>query len=165
TALLAIMMTTRLRPIWMEVQNLQGRVGVVLQEKLSGMRVVKAFGRESYEERKFNEEATNLFTNSYKTNRIQARFSPLLNGIWSLAMVATAWFGARQILNGSLSTGELAQFMLYLTMLQLPVRSIGWVTMFWSRAATSGQRIYDILDAESAVQERPDAKELVRAQG
>ncbi len=41
-----------------------------------------------------------LFTNSYKTNRIQATYSPLLNGIWALAMVATAWFGARQILNG-----------------------------------------------------------------
>jgi ABC-type multidrug transport system fused ATPase/permease subunit len=165
TAILAVMMTTRLRPIWMEVQNLQGKLGVVLQENLSGMRVVKAFGRESYEERKFNAEATNLFNNSYKTNRIQATFSPLLNGIWALAMVATAWYGARQIVNGDLTTGELAQFMLYLTMLQLPVRSIGWVNMFWARAATSGQRIYDILDAESAVQERAGALELSGAEG
>jgi ATP-binding cassette subfamily B protein len=165
TAILAIMMTTRLRPIWLQVQNLQGRVGVVLQENLSGMRVVKAFGRESYEQRKFDIEAQNLFENSYATNKIQATFSPLLNGVWAFAMVATAWFGAREILHGDLTTGELAQFMLYLTMLTLPVRSIGWVNMFWARAATSGERIYDILDAESAVQEKPGAVELRDAKG
>jgi len=165
TAFLAVRMTSKLRPIWMEVQNLQGQLGVVLQENLSGMRVVKAFGREQYEEAKFNREAENLFNNSYRTNRIQATYSPMLNGVWSLAMVATAWFGARQIIHGELTTGELAQFMLYLTMLQLPVRSIGWVNMFWARASTSGQRIYDILDAESAVQEKPDAIELRDVKG
>lgn len=165
TAIIAIMMTTRLRPIWMQVQNLQGRVGVVLQENLSGMRVVKAFGRESYEQRKFDAEAQNLFENSYATNKIQATFSPMLNGIWALAMVATAWYGAREILHGDLTTGELAQFMLYLSMLTLPVRSIGWVNMFWARATTSGERIYDILDAESAVQEKPGATDLRNAEG
>jgi ATP-binding cassette subfamily B protein len=165
TAFLAVRMTTKLRPIWLEVQNLQGRLGVVLQENLSGMRVVKAFGRESYEERKFNAEAEDLFKNSYATNRIQATYSPLLSGLWAFAMVATAWFGARQIVQGDLKPGQLATFMLWLGMLQLPVRSIGWVNMFWARAATSGQRIYDILDAESAVTEKPDARELANVQG
>ncbi|MBI2724546.1 MAG: ABC transporter ATP-binding protein [Chloroflexi bacterium] len=165
TAFLAIRMTSKLRPIWMEVQNLQGRIGVVLQENLSGMRVVKAFGREEEETQKFNAEAQNLFNNSYATNRIQATYSPLLNGVWALAMVATGWFGARQIVRGSLQPGQLAQFMLYLTMLQLPVRSVGWINMLWARAQTSGQRIYDILDAESAVQERPDARELAGITG
>ncbi|HYM16144.1 MAG TPA: ABC transporter ATP-binding protein [Dehalococcoidia bacterium] len=165
TAVIAIMMTSRLRPIWLEVQNLQGRLGVVLQENLSGMRVVKAFGREQREAEKFDVEAVNLFTNSYATNRIQATFSPMLNLTWSLAMVVTAWYGSYQILHHNLQTGELAQFLLYLTMLQLPVRSIGWVNMLWARAATSGQRIYDILDAESAVQERAGAIELERPQG
>ena len=158
-------MTSKLRPIWMQVQNLQGELGVVLQENLSGMRVVKAFGREHFEETKFNAKAQDLFENSYATNKIQATYSPMLNGVWSLAMVATAWYGANQILHGSLKPGELAQFMLYLTMLQLPVRSLGWVNMMWARAATSGQRIYDILDAESAVQERPEAVELAGVQG
>ncbi|MBI5285921.1 MAG: ABC transporter ATP-binding protein [Chloroflexi bacterium] len=165
TAFVAIRMTSLLRPIWMQVQNLQGQLGVVLQENLSGMRVVKAFGREDFESKKFNAEAERLFENSYRTNRIQAQYSPMLNGIWSLAMVATAWFGANQILHGDLRPGELLQFLLYLSMLQLPVRSLGWVTALWARAGTSGQRIYDILDAESAVQERPHATELTRAQG
>jgi ATP-binding cassette subfamily B protein len=165
TALIAIRMTSQLRPIWMQVQNLQGELGVVLQENLSGMRVVKAFGREDFEARKFNVHAQNLFENSYATNRIQATYSPILNGVWAFAMVATAWFGAHQILDGNLTAGALAKFMLYLVMLQLPVRSLGFITLLWARAATSGQRIYDILDAESAVQERPNAVELANVTG
>jgi ATP-binding cassette subfamily B protein len=165
TAAISIRMTTLLRPIWLEVQNLQGRVGVVLQENLSGMRVVKAFGREKEEQAKFDAEAQELFNNSYRTNRIQATYSPLLNLTWATAMVATAWFGAHQILNNNLTIGDLTKFMLYLTMLQMPVRSIGFITMFWARAATSGQRIYDILDAESAVQEKAGAFELAGTRG
>jgi len=165
TAVIAVRMTSKLRPIWLEVQNLQGRIGVVLQENLSGMRVVKAFGREMFERDKFNREAQDLFVNSYATNRIQATYSPMLNGVWSLATVATGWFGAYQIINGNLQPGELAAFLLYLTMLQLPVRSLGWINMLWARAQSSGQRIYDILDAESSVQEKAGAVELAHPKG
>jgi ABC-type multidrug transport system fused ATPase/permease subunit len=161
----AIRMTTKLRPLWLEVQNLQGRVGVVLQENLSGMRVVKAFGREEQEKVKFEAEASNLFDHSYATNRIQASHQPILVGIWMLAMVVTAWLGARQISAGTLTEGELASFLLYLTMLMLPVRVLGWINMLWARAQSAGERIYDILDAESAVQEKPDAIELEDARG
>jgi ATP-binding cassette subfamily B protein len=165
TALVAVRMTTKLRPIWLEVQNLQGRIGVVLQENLSGMRVVKAFGNEPFEAKKFGVEARDLFDKSYETNRIQAVGTPLLTGIWSIATVTMAYFGARQIVAGNLQPGELAQFMLYLTMLQLPVRSLGWINMLFVRASTAGQRIYDILDAESAVKERPGAVELSEVKG
>ena len=165
TAAISIRMTTLLRPIWLEVQNLQGRLGVVLQENLSGMRVVKAFGREQEEQAKFDNEAQELFNYSYRTNRIQATFGPILNGVWAIAMVATGWFGAYQILHGQLTVGDLAKFMLYLAMLQMPVRSIGFVTMFWARASTSGQRIYDILDAESAVKEKAGAPDLADVRG
>jgi ABC-type multidrug transport system fused ATPase/permease subunit len=165
TAAIAIRMTSQLRPIWMQVQNLQGELGVVLQENLSGMRVVKAFGREEFEARKFNAQAQKLFENSYATNRIQATYSPIINGVWAFAMVATAWYGANRILHGELKPGDLAVFMLYLTMLQLPVRSLGFITLLWARAGTSGQRIYDILDAESAVQEREGAVELTGVTG
>jgi ATP-binding cassette subfamily B protein len=165
TAFLALRFTRKLRPIMLRTQELQGELGVVLQENLSGMRVVKAFGREMFEGDKFNREAEKLFQNSYASNRLMARYTPLLSLVWSLAMVTTAWFGARQIGNGNLRPGELAQFMLYLTMLQLPVRSIGFIQMFWARAQTSGQRIYDILDAESAVQEKANAIELAGLKG
>ncbi len=165
TAILAVRFTTQLRPIMIRGQELQGELGVVLQENLTGMRVVKAFGRELFERDKFDREATKLFETSYAGNRLMARYTPLMTGIWSFAMVATAWYGAHRITSGALTPGELAKFMLYLTMLQLPVRSIGFINMFWARAQSSGQRIYDILDAESAVKEKPGAAELARVAG
>jgi ABC-type multidrug transport system fused ATPase/permease subunit len=165
TAFLAIRFTSQLRPIMLRTQELQGELGVLLQENLSGMRVVKAFGREMFEKDKFNRQAHNLFENSYASNRLMAKYSPLLSGVWSFAMVATAWYGAYLITRGSLTPGDLAKFLLYLTMLQQPVRSIGFINMFWARAQTSGQRIYDILDAESAVQEKAGAIELTNATG
>jgi ATP-binding cassette subfamily B protein len=165
TAGLAIRFTSQLRPIMLRTQDLQGRLGVVLQENLSGMRVVKAFGRESNEQEKFDAEANDLFNNSYASNKLQAKYTPLLTGVWSIAMVATGWYGANLIAHGDLKPGELAQFLLYLTMLQLPVRSIGFITMLWARAQSSGQRIYDILDAESAVKEKPGARDLSDVKG
>ena len=164
-AVLSIRMTTRLRPIWLEVQELQGRLGTVLQENLSGMRVVKAFAREQYESVKFAKEAKELFERSYATNRIQAFNTPLLTGIWMLAMVTVGWLGARQIEAGALTAGQLSEFMLQLTLLQLPVRSLGWIVMLFARAQSSGTRIYDILDVESAVKEKAGAPVLSNVQG
>jgi ATP-binding cassette subfamily B protein len=127
--------------------------------------VVKAFAREQYESVKFAKEAKSLFDRSYETNRIQAFNTPLLTGIWMVAMVTVAWVGAFEIRAGSMETGALGTFMLMLTLLQLPVRSLGWIVMLFARAQSAGERIYDILDAESAVKEKPDAYELTDVRG
>ena len=101
--------TLSLRPIWLAVQDLQGRMGTVLQENLSGMRVVKAFAREQHESVKFSKEAKELFENGYESNRIQAFNTPLISSIWMLAMVCVTWCGrlADQP-TANLSAGDLA---------------------------------------------------------
>jgi len=164
-AIRSVQMTTQLHPIWLRVQDQLGRLGTVLQENLSGMRVVKAFCREDYEGRKFAREAGELFQNAYASTRIQAFNTPMLMGLWMLSMVATGWVGAREIIAGALTEGELTAFMMYLTMLQFPVRSLGWIVILFARAQSSGERIYEILDAESAVKEKPGAIEVREAEG
>ena len=161
----SIIVSMRLRPIWMRVQDLQGRMGTVLQENLSGMRVVKAFAQEQQESIKFSKEAKDLFENSFAANRIQAFNQPLLTGIWMLAMVSVGWYGAYQIDQGTLTGGELGAFMFVLVILQMPVRMLGWIVMMFARAQSAGERIYDILDAESAVQEKPGAIEMKDVKG
>jgi len=161
----SIFVARRLRPIWMHVQDLQGRMGAVLQENLSGMRVVKAFAQEQQESKKFSREAKDLFENAFTANRIQAFNQPLLTGIWMLAMVSVGWYGAILIDQGALKPGELSAFMLFLVILQVPVRLLGWIVMMFARAQSAGERIYDILDAESAVQEKPDAMDMADVQG
>jgi len=165
TAYLSIRFTMQLRPLWLKIQDQQGRLGMVLQENLSGQRVVKAFGQEGYEGEKFAVEARTLFDSAYQANRLQAVNTPLITAIWMVAMVTVTWVGALQIHNGTLAPGDLAVFALLLQLLQLPVRSLGFIVMFFARATSSGQRIYDILDAESAVQEKTGAREMLNVKG
>jgi ATP-binding cassette subfamily B protein len=161
----SIVMTARLRPMWMRVQDGLGRMTIVLQESLSGMRVVKAFAGEGEESRKFATEVDAIFQDSYAANREQAINAPIMTGLSMLAMVATIWFGGREVADGNLTVGELSAFLLYLTLLQMPVRMLGWILMVFARAHIGGQRIYEILDAESAVKEKAKAIELARPQG
>jgi ABC-type multidrug transport system fused ATPase/permease subunit len=161
----SIVMTSQLSPIWLRVQDGLGRLGTVMQENLSGVRVVKAFSREQHESKRFAREAEALFKDSYSTARISAVNSPIMTGLSMLATVATLWFGGWQITQGRLAIGELTSFMLYLTILQLPVRAVGWIVMMYSRATPAAHRIYEILDAESAVKEKPGAHELVEPTG
>ena len=157
--------TKKLRPLWVQVQEGMGRLSVVLQESLAGVRVVKAFAREELESQRFEREASALFQNSYDSSRIQAFNAPLMTGLWILATAATLWYGGREIIAGRLTPGEMSAFLLYLTFLQMPVRSLGWLVMVVARAQSSGQRVFEILDAQPAVQEKPGAAELHNVRG
>jgi ABC-type multidrug transport system fused ATPase/permease subunit len=155
----------KLRATWTRVQNGLARLTTVLQENLSGARVVKSFGREELETQKFNKEADALFKDSYESTRLQSISVPTMTGIWMIGMAVTIWYGGREIAAGHLSAGELAGFALYLTLLQQPLRMLGMVINVTARAYSSGKRIFEILDAESAVKEKPDAIELGDVRG
>ncbi|MBI1885418.1 MAG: ABC transporter ATP-binding protein [Chloroflexi bacterium] len=158
-------MALSMRPLWAKVQDGLGRMTTVLQEALTGARVVKAFAREEYESEKFAVEARQVFAHSYQSSRIQAVNGPLMSGMWMAAIAAVLWLGGREVIAGSLRLGELSAFLLYLTLLQMPVRSLGWIVMISARAGSAAQRIYEILDAESAVKEKPSAPELRDVKG
>ncbi len=164
-ALVSVLMSLRLRPLWLAVQESQGRLSTALQESLSGVRVVKAFSREQFESEKFEREAKNQFTHSYATNRLQALNQPLLTALNAAALVATIWIGGRRVAEGSLTTGELTAFLGYLYLLAQPVRALGMIANVLSRTVSAGERIFELLDAESAVKEKPGAVVLGRATG
>ena len=161
----SMVMAFTLRPLWMLIQEGLGKLANVLQEALTGARVVKAFAREEYEGEKFEVEAKELFERSYISSRVQAVNAPMMTGAWLAATAATLWVGGVLVSNGSMDIGELAAFLLYLTILQMPVRMLGWIIMVISRANAAGERIYEIMDAESAVREKPDAVALANATG
>lgn len=145
------------RGLWTGVQEQLGRVTTVLQENLSGVRVVKAFSREPYEEAKFNKEAEELFRWNYRQNRLQAKTNPLYQALGMGARVAVLWLGATMIADSELSPGALTAFLLYLGILIQPMRMLGFVVQLFARAGAAGERIFEILDAESAVKEKPNA--------
>jgi ATP-binding cassette subfamily B protein len=164
-AILSLRYSIKTRPIWDRIQDGQGRMSTVLQENLSGMRVVKSFAREGFESRKFWNEVKALFDDSYRANRIQAVNTPLMTGVGAVALAVTTWFGGHEVSAGRMNIGDLTAFLFYLTLLQMPMRMLGFIITAFARATSSGTRIYEILDAESAVKEQAHALELSHVQG
>lgn len=158
-------MAVTLRPLWYKIQEGMARMATVLQEALSGARVVKAFAREEHESAKFRKEATALYESAYESSRVTAVNSPAMTGLWLVATAATLWVGGIEVSRGNMDVGELTAFLLYLTVLQAPVRILGWIIMISARANVAGQRLYEILDAESSIRDKPNAVELTNVQG
>ena len=153
------------RKMWVGVQEQLGRVTSVLQENLTGVRVVKAFSREPYENQKFEKEAVSLFDWNIKQNKIQAQNNPFYQAMSMLSQVFVLGAGAYMITQGNLTPGELTAFLAYLTLMIMPMRMLGFIVQMFARAGASGERIFEILDAESAVKEKPDAKPLENIKG
>jgi ABC-type multidrug transport system fused ATPase/permease subunit len=158
-------MAVTLRPLWFAIQEQMARMATVLQEALSGARVVKAFAREEHESARFRKEAKALYESAYESSRVTAVNSPAMTGLWLVATAATLWVGGIQVTRGNMDIGELTAFLLYLTVLQMPVRVLGWIIMISARANVAGQRLFEILDQESAIRDKPDAIELTDVKG
>ncbi len=154
-----------LRSTWTKVQEGLARLTTVLHENLSGVRVVKSFGRQDAEIAKFTKEAESLFEVSFASTRLQTISVPTLAGIWMLGLATTIWVGGYEVAAGRLTQGELASFALYLILLQQPLRNLGMIVNVTSRAYAAGKRIFEILDAESAVKEAPNAPVLEKVTG
>ncbi len=156
----AMFMSTKLRPIWADVQNLQGNMANVLQENLTGQRVVKAFSRADFEQEKFDTQVNALFRRSYDAVRWESINEPLMLTIWLLSSAVVFWVGVTEVQAGAMGPGQLVGFQLYLTILQVPLRMLGFMVSLFALGHSAGTRVFEILDAESAVEEPPDAIDL-----
>ena len=155
----------KLRKIWSRAQDINGELESIVQENLTGMKVVKAFARRDHEIAKFSSKALDLMQANIAAIRVQATNTPLMNFLFTGLIALMLWYGGQEIVKGTLTAGELTQFILYLAMLQMPVRMTGFLINLLSRAGSSGKRIFDVLDAESPVQEKAGATPLERVQG
>src|SRR3990172_1105323 len=164
-AWIAISTSNRLRPVWLHVQQLMGFLGTTLQESLAGVRVVKAFSRQKEEGLKFGADAKKLYDEQVSAARVQAVNQALMSMLLGLPTVIVLWYGGKQVVEATLTIGEVAQFILYLGMLAMPIRRLGMIANMFSRSISAGERIFEILDTKSPVQEKPWAKDIGRLTG
>ena len=153
------------RPIWLKVQDNIGELTRISEEALSGIRVVKAFSREDLESERFKEASIKSADLSYQAAQVQAVNQPLLIGLGALQIAISMSFGAWQITKGNLNGEDLLTFALWLNLLQMPVRQLGFSLNWLMRTISSSERIFELLDAQSAVTEKEDAIELVDCVG
>ncbi|MFH0768178.1 MAG: ABC transporter ATP-binding protein [Chloroflexota bacterium] len=161
----AIHVSRRLRPVWLKIQQLFGVLGTILEENLTGIRVVKAFSRQNEESQKFYNQAKLLYDEEIYTDRQTAFNQPLMVFLITLPTALILWYGGGQVIAGNLTIGGLTQFIFYMGIMAMPVRRLGFVTFLIARSIPAGQRILEILDAESPVQEKPNAIKLNSIKG
>jgi ABC-type multidrug transport system fused ATPase/permease subunit len=164
-AWLAATFGQRIRPIWLRVQAMMGFMGNTLEESLSGAAVVKAFSHEEEEDRKFSVQAQSLYDDSMQAARLMSINMPTMVLLVSLPTVLILWYGGHQVMAGTMTIGEITQFILLVAMLMMPIRRLGMMVNLFSRTASAGQRILEILDTESDVKEKPDAVNLGKVKG
>ncbi|MCT4580969.1 MAG: ABC transporter ATP-binding protein/permease [Flavobacteriales bacterium] len=135
------------------VQRTQSGLSSFVQEKLSGIRVLKAYNRGKHFVNKFEEETYNYQVASLSLARTNAFFMPVIVLLIGLSTIITIYIGGVKAIEGTIDTGIILQFIMYVNMLTWPFASVGWVTSLVQRAAASQTRLNEFLEVESEITE------------
>ncbi len=163
--LLTVQVARRLRPMWQSVQNETGALGTVMQESLSGVRVVKAFAREEFEIAKFDAKNRELRELNLGAMRLSAWNQPLMVMVLNVITVLIVWIGGVAVIGHQLSLGTLVAVTQYILLLGTPVRTFGYMVTWFMRGLSGGTRIFGVLDADPEITDVPGAKALQYVQG
>jgi len=161
----AMAFSSRYRPLSSEIQQQLAVLTTRLEQNLRGARVVKAFAQEEAEVERFDRENARWFDLSALASRLQAVNAPLLTLMTNAGMVFIIWYGGSLVIRGQLTLGELVAFSTYLGQLAEPVHRMGRIIPILAMAAAAGERIFEILDAKSDVEEAADVTLLPTIQG
>lgn len=129
-------------------EKIQQRLSILstfVQENFSGIRVIKSYVREGFVRKNFAAESENYKTHSMELVKVQALFYPLILALVGVSNVITMYVGGVEVMKGTITAGNIAEFIVYLNMLTFPVIALGWVTSLVQRAAASQKRINEFL--------------------
>ena len=155
----------RLRGLWLALQDRMAALGQLMDENLTGIRVVRAFGAEPFELEKYDRAAAQAM--AVAETRIKTRVNAVtaMTFAYFIAMGLVLWVGGLRVIDGAMSVGALTVFLTFITILQLPVRQLGMVVNSIARASTCGARLFTVLDREPAIRDRAGAVFLDLSQG
>ena len=143
--LLAQRFSRKIHPAVLAVQAEQAQLATVVEESVSGVRVVKGFGAEQVQADKLRVEADDIRRESLESARIRSTFLPALDLLPNLGMIAVLGIGGHRVLNGDMSYGQMLEFMVYIALLVFPLRNLGMTVAFGQRAAAALVRVNEVL--------------------
>lgn len=155
----------KIGPAWEKVREAMGKLTTVLQENVTGVRVVKAFARERYEMGKFADKNRGHYNLNIERAGIEANAQPVMEFLSGLSAIILVWYGGYSVIRGELSIGSLIAFYQSLWSLIWPVRMLGWLVNTANRAFAALPRVYEVLDAKPEVEDAPDAVEMPTVTG
>ena len=152
-------------PLSWVTQGRMAEVAMVVDENINGTRVVKSFAAESDQIALLSMVADRLRWSATALIEARARFNPLIEALPRLGMALVLLYGGHLVINGEIGVGSLLAFSAYVTMISVPFRMFGFVLLQAQRAAASALRIYEILDEEPAIVDRPGARPISDPRG
>ena len=150
--------TRRIKKASRDLRKKEGEIVSVIQEVISSIRVVRAFAREDYEQRRLEVESMEGVEMALKARSLKAKLSPLVEIIVAIGTCLVLWFGSRMALAGSLSVGSLVVFIMYLGKMYKPMQELSKMTDAYSKAVVGYERIKEVFETESDVPDRHGAR-------
>ena len=147
------------------MQNLVDRVNLVSREILTGIPVIRAFGREKFEEERFDKANKDLTKTSLFVNRVMTFMMPVLMFIMYAVTILIEWVAAHRIDSGELQVGSMTAFITYTMMIIMSFLMIGMLSVMLPRAGVAADRIKEVIDTESTICDKPDCKKLEAVKG
>lgn len=145
-----------------EIQISQSGLSTYVQEAFSGIRVLKSFTRENDSINKFANESNDYKEKSLSLTRVQALFFPLIMALIGLSTILTIYAGSAQVIEGTLTFGNIAEFIIYVNLLTWPVTSLGWVSSIIQRAAASQKRLNEFLKTKNDIVSHEGLKNSIK---
>ena len=152
---LATRFSRRLYPSVMGIQRESAELAEVVEESVGGVRVIKGLGAEGVQAARLKTEAQDVYDESMAAARTRAKFLPGLELLPNIGLVMVLAYGGHQVLNGSLTVGELIAFNVYVAMLVWPLRMLGMIVAQAQRAAASAERVHEVLDTAPQIADSP----------
>jgi ATP-binding cassette subfamily B protein len=148
----------RLHPAVLAVQQEAAQLAAVVEETVSGVRVVKGFGSEPVQAAKLHREADDVYEAAMASSVIRARYMPAIEILPNIGLITVLGYGGHLVLNGDMTVGELVSFNIYVLMLVQPLRMLGMIVANGQRAAAAGERISEVLETAPRIvdRERPE---------
>ncbi|MDQ1520936.1 MAG: ATP-binding cassette, subfamily bacterial [Actinomycetota bacterium] len=152
--------TRRMYPVGLSLQQELAELSGVVEESVTGIRVVKGFGAERLQQSRLANEAESVFDRSIAAARLRAGFIPLIDLLPTLGLVGILWYGGHQVLSGHLTIGEIVAANFYVLMLIWPLRMVGMLLGQLSRSAAAGGRVHEVLATDPEIVDRHGARPL-----
>ncbi|AKQ46967.1 ABC transporter [Rufibacter radiotolerans] len=145
-----------------EIQKSLSGITTFVQEAFSGIRVLKSFVREQDSHANFTKASDTYKDKSLELNFVNSLFFPLILFLIGLSTIITVWLGGKEVINGSITPGVIAEFLIYVNMLTWPVTALGWTTSLVQRAAASQQRINEFLNTKTDIISQKDLEKDIK---
>lgn len=155
----------RLRSAGHEVQGRIADITALLQETISGIRIIRSFNREGYEINRFVEQNNQNFRAVMRTSKLLSLLTPVVEFLAAIAITAIIWYGGMSVINGVITAGALIAFLIYAINLANPVKRISNVYGNIQKSLAASDRVFEILDTEPEIKEKKEAISLPPIQG